>query len=108
MTQDILPTAPEEALRKLIDITCAMKDIVKRESDALALSDGDALRTAIDQKADLAFMYEDAGREFQKRREEFRGVAPALLDELAAEQDILQTLERENRVFYDKAQSKVS
>ncbi len=108
MKTKILPEEAEQALKKMIAVTRDMKNIVKGESDALAANDGDALRTAIDQKADLAFMYGDASREFSKRLEEFRAMPPALLDELDREQKALKAVEEENRVFYNRARGKTA
>ena len=108
MKTKILPEQAEQALKKMIAITRDMKNIVRRETDALAANDGDALTTAIDQKADLAFMYEDASREFGKRLEEFRTVPLSLLDELDREQKDLKAMEEENRTFYNRVRGKTA
>ncbi len=106
MNKPILPATASDAIATMIDITRNMRLIVERENAALRDREGDALKTAIDQKADLAFMYEDASREFKQRLEEFRGISRQSLDELEKEQKILKAVETENRIFYNAVQGK--
>ena len=106
-SQPHLPEDPQQAVERMLEITRSMRVIAEAETAALQSRNGLELKTAIDQKADLLFMYDDAAREFAQRIEEFRSIDRRLIDELDGEQIVLKALEAQIRAFYDAAQGKV-
>lgn len=104
--KSILPAGAEEAVKKMIDVVLAVKELAEKEAGILREQNTAAMKQLIAEKDALSKIYEKAGQEFQERGEEFRSVARALLLELKAEQEHVQDLTRRNTAYYEAARAK--
>ncbi len=105
MTQNILPEDSKEAVELMIEAVREMKKVAEAEAKALERRDPKELNALIEIKDKASRIFEQAGNEFHKRRDEFTGVAPALLLELAKEQSELQKLTAANSAYYKAARA---
>lgn len=106
MTQNILPEDSKEAVEKMIEIIRDMKKVAETEAKALERRDPVELNELIAVKDKTSRTFEQAGKEFHQRREEFTGVEPTLLLQLAKEQSELQRLTATNSAYYRAAAKK--
>ena len=104
--KSILPAGAEDAVKKMIDIVLAVKELAEKEAGILREQNTAAMKMLIAEKDALSKIYEKAGQEFHERGEEFRKVARALLLELKAEQEHVQDLTRQNTAYYEAARAK--
>ena len=105
MTQNILPEEPKEAVEKMIEIVRGMKAVAEMEAKALDRRDPKELNALIEIKDKASRIFEQAGKEFHQRRDEFTGVEPTLLLQLATEQAALQKAAAANSAYYKAAQA---
>ncbi|HTK85672.1 MAG TPA: hypothetical protein VL625_11375, partial [Patescibacteria group bacterium] len=75
------------------------------EAKALERRDPKELNNLIDVKDKASRVFEQAGKEFHQRREEFTGVEPTLMLQLATEQAALQKVTAANSAYYRAAQA---
>ena len=106
--KSILPAGAEEAVKKMIEVVLAVKELAEKEAEVLNSQDSAAMKRLIAEKDALSKIYEKAGQEFHERGNEFRSVARALLLELKAEQEHVQDLTRQNTAYYEAARAKKS
>lgn len=105
MTDNLLPEDSKAAVEKMLEIVRGMKALAEIEAKALERRDPKELNELIDVKDKASRVFEHAGKEFHQRREEFAGVEPTLLLQLATEQAALQKVAAANSAYYKAAQA---
>ncbi len=97
-----LPRDPAAALRELIRLTKALRDMAEQETQALVTNNMLPFAFLQLDKEKLAQRYQDAAEAFRLRLEEFRGSDPALLKQLEALQNELREKTEANNVMVDQ------
>jgi len=105
MTVNILPEDSKAAVERMIEIIRGMKAVAEMEAKALERRDPKELDGLISVKDKASRVFEQAGKEFHQRREEFTGVEPTLLLQLATEQAALQKIAAANSAYYKASQA---
>lgn len=103
MTPKILPSDPEMAVRKMIDITQRLIVLMEDESRAVAMNDTVLFLAANKDKQKLADLYQHGAQEFHDRIEDFRPVEQSLIHELERAQDELGAITKANMDSLEKA-----
>lgn len=99
---DPLPRNPAAALRELIRLTKALRDMAEQETQALVTNKMLPFAFLQMDKEKLAQRYQDAAEDFRKRLEDFRGADPALLTQLEQIQNELREMSVANNVIVDR------
>lgn len=89
-SETLLPADPFLAVKKMVDITAMLNELLDKEAMALATSDTIMFSALQDEKNAASKTYEQAANEFTARVQSFRGVEATLLDEMERKQDELQ------------------
>lgn len=89
--EPVLPADPEQAVKKMIDITKKLNAILDREAMSLATKDAVMFSSLQDDKAKVSQQYQAIADEFSARVNQFRIVDQELLNELERLQSDLKT-----------------
>jgi len=93
----ILAENPNDAARRMIEITADLADRMEAETRAVAVNDAIAFSVAEKDKEAAADLYARAAAEFRSRTPDMKGkIDPALLDRLEAVQRDLGQVARSN------------
>ncbi|MCB1591067.1 MAG: flagellar export chaperone FlgN [Alphaproteobacteria bacterium] len=101
-----LPQNPSAALRELIRLTKALRDMAEQETQALITNNMLPFAYLQMDKESLVAKYQDAAEEFRRRLEEFRGADPALLKQLETLQNELKEKSSANNEMVDRIRSR--
>lgn len=106
--KSVLPDDPNHALRELIRLTTALRDMSEQETQYLVTNDMLQFAFTQQDKEKIAARYQQASLEFRRRIEEFRGADKGLIQKLEALQNELKDKSESNNVIVGRIRQKAT
>ncbi len=106
--KSVLPDDPNHALRELIRLTTALRDMAEQETQHLVTNDMLQFAFTQQDKEKIAVRYQEASQEFRRRIEEFRGADKGLIQKLEALQTELKEKSESNNLIVGRIRQKAT
>lgn len=100
----VLPDAPDRALETMIGVIANLQDIYMQETEALEASNVSSFRSLQQSKIEAARLYQAGITQIMQRKDHFKGVNPALRNQLKTMQADFSLLAHKNQKALSRMQ----